>query len=381
KYDYVLVGGGLQNGLIALALRGQRPDARIALLERGAALGGNHLWSFHAGDVPDDARAFVDPLVEHRWSRYHVRFPRLERDFAEPYSSIPSHRLDRVVRERLGDAPGCAVRLGAEVVEVAPGEVTLAGGERLSGELVVDARGPESLGAGGATGYQKFVGLEVRVAPEVCPREPTLMDATVPQSDGLRFMYVLPLAADRVLVEDTRFSDTPALNVDALRDEVLGYMRARGLGPLEVLRQETGVLPLPWRLDVAPPAPGLLVAGYQGGWFHPTTGYSLPVAVRLARTVARHPPSALFASDDFRALTTTHEDQLRFCLLLSRLMFTAFPPGERWNVMERFHRLPVDTIRRFYAMTLTRADRLRIICGRPPQGMSLRRVLASTEVR
>ena len=39
-----LIGGGLQNGLIALATLAARPSARIALFERGPTLGGNHLW-------------------------------------------------------------------------------------------------------------------------------------------------------------------------------------------------------------------------------------------------------------------------------------------------------------------------------------------------
>ena len=39
EFDYVLVGGGLQNGLIAGALRMRQPESRIALVERAGALG------------------------------------------------------------------------------------------------------------------------------------------------------------------------------------------------------------------------------------------------------------------------------------------------------------------------------------------------------
>jgi hypothetical protein len=56
--------------------------------------------------------------------------------------------------------------------------------------------------------------------------------------------------------------------------------------------------------------------------------------------------------------------------------FEGFPPEERVHVFERFYRLPADTIARFYALTLTRADRLRILCGRPPQGMRAGRLWA-----
>src|SRR5690348_14323912 len=105
-FDHVLVGGGLQNGLIALAVLAARPGARVALVERGSTIGGNHLWSFHAGDVPDDVRAIVEPLVVHRWPRYRVVFPGLSRVLEEAYSAIPSSRLDTVVRERFASAAG-----------------------------------------------------------------------------------------------------------------------------------------------------------------------------------------------------------------------------------------------------------------------------------
>jgi lycopene beta-cyclase len=40
----LLVGGGLQNGLIALAVLRARPDARLCLIERDPTLGGERTW-------------------------------------------------------------------------------------------------------------------------------------------------------------------------------------------------------------------------------------------------------------------------------------------------------------------------------------------------
>ena len=67
--DYVLVGGGLQNGLVALAVAAHQPAARIAMIERGEAPGGNHTWCFHAGDLAPAMQAWIDPLVVARWER------------------------------------------------------------------------------------------------------------------------------------------------------------------------------------------------------------------------------------------------------------------------------------------------------------------------
>ena len=81
-YDYVLVGGGLQNGLIALALRAHQPAARIAMIERGREPGGNHTWCFHAGDTRADMAAWLEPLIEVRWDGYDVAFPALRRQIS-----------------------------------------------------------------------------------------------------------------------------------------------------------------------------------------------------------------------------------------------------------------------------------------------------------
>jgi lycopene beta-cyclase len=371
-FDYVLVGGGLQNALLALALRERRPTAHLALVEREATLGGNHTWSFHEGDVPEAARGWVEPLVAHRWPSYEVRFPGFERTLRQAYATIPSARVDAVVRERLEDAPGCAVITGVAAAEVGPRVVRLEDGRHLEGTLVVDARGPGRRATGTGAGFQKFVGVELRLRRRAAPARPVVMDATVPQVDGFRFAYVLPLAEDRVLVEDTYFSDTDALEGEALRERALAYAHERGLSPFEVVREEEGVLPLPWTGLLPRPRGSPLVAGYAGGFFHPVTGYSLPVAVRLASLLASLPPARALGPE-LDTFARRHRAQARFAHLLNWLMFRAYPPASRWHVLERFYReMPEETIRRFYALDMTLRDRARLLLGRPPRGFSFR---------
>ena len=380
-YDYILVGGGLQNGLIALALLDRRPGSRIALVEKASILGGNHIWCFHAADVAQDTDAFVAPLVAHRWPGYEVAFPGLHRDLASSYAGVTSERLDQVVGERVAAAAGCDLLLDATAVRIEADRVELGDGRVLTGELVVDARGPERAGVDGrSTGYQKFAGLELQLeAPHGLTR-PVLMDATVPQIDGFRFVYTLPLAPDRLLVEDTYFSDTPDLDHARVLDHVRAYAANRGWAGAREVREESGVLPLPWQGDCAPGHVGPLVAGYQGGWFHPVTGYSFPVALRLADYISRTPVERVFGPG-LRALAQAQQKQLDYCYWLNKMLFQWFAPADRYNVLERFYRLPEDLIRRFYALTLTTGDRARILVGRPPRGLSLRAALASRSAR
>ncbi|MCG8416845.1 MAG: lycopene beta-cyclase CrtY [Proteobacteria bacterium] len=377
-FDYILVGGGLQNSLIAMALLVRRPEVRLALVERRGVLGGNHIWCFHSDDVSERAGTFVDPLIAHRWPGYEIRFPGLGRVLDTPYAAVTCERLHRVVTERLSERPGCSLFLHCEVKDLAGREVFLADGRQLRGRAVIDARGPRASYPAGTTGYQKFLGCEFILAAGHELARPVIMDATVEQGeDGYRFFYVLPLARDRVLIEETHFSDTPSLANDQLRHNVTGYAEQMGLRVSGIAREETGILPMPWQGQVELPAPdGPMVAGYRGGWFHPATGYSFPVAVRLADHVSSTTPDELIGAG-FLELVAEQNRQASYCYKLNKMMFGWFPPDQRYNVFKRFYRLPEATIRRFYALALTRGDRLRILMGLPPRGLSIRKALSS----
>ena len=367
-WDVILVGGGLQSGLIALACLDARPDARILLIERGAALGGNHTWSFHVDSVGPAAWRWFEPLVEHRWPRYTVRFPDLERTLEHSYATCSSEHFARILVSRFAVAPNAEIRLDTAVAELGPEGVRLADGRTLSARLVVDARGPVDAHST-TSGFQKFVGLEVELDREVDATTALLMDATVEQRDAFRFVYLLPFSTTRALVEDTYFANDPSLDVAAVRARVLAWLAARGLGVRKILREEHGVLPMPWRPAGPIPRVPPLVAGYRGGWFHPATGYSVPVAVRLAMHVAAFSPSEVFGAA-FDALADEQEAQARFAHLLNELLFVAAEPNLRWKVFGHFYELPDDLTLRFYALTLTSADKRRMFLRRPPPGVS-----------
>ena len=56
----------------------------------------------------------------------------------------------------------------------------------------------------------------------------------------------------------------------------------------------------------------------------------------------------------------------RFFRMLNRMLFLAGQPDERFRVMQRFYGLDAGLIARFYAGQLKRADKLRILVGKPP---------------
>jgi lycopene beta-cyclase len=361
-YDYVLVGGGLQSGLLALALKDRRPAARVVVVEAADRLGGNHTWSFHAADVPAAAAPLVEPLVVAAWPAYEVRFPGRTRVVPSRYATISADRFAAVVRGAV-ESGGWELRLNARAVEVGRHRVALESGEQLAGRCVIDSRGPHAAGSG--CGYQTFLGLEVETRDPWPDRRPVVMDARVPQGDGFHFIYTLPLGPTRVLVEDTYFSDSPRLDAAAARAAVEAHLAERVRG-WRVVRRESGVLPMPWRADRPPEAAGPVRGGYAGGWFHPATGYSFPVAVRFALAVAAVPPED--AARAAAALAARLEPRRRFARLLNRLLFRLVPPEARWQVFARLYRtLPPGVLARFHALEFSTADALRLLVGRPPR--------------
>jgi len=310
-------------------------------------------------------------LVVKRWDGYSVRFPSFERRLDSAYSAVSSEQLARHVTEMFAQHPSSRLMLGRSVQHVASSSATLSDGEVLNARFVIDARGPEAHSRVNAIGYQKFVGLELELEAPCALAEPIVMDATVPQQDGFRFVYTLPLSPTRVLVEDTYFADGPELDAALLRTRVLAYAQQLGLKVSGIVREESGILPLP--AATAPSRPGSpWLAGYAGGWFHPTTGYSFPIAARVALHVAASTPETLF-DQPFDALSREHARQQRYACLLNRLLFRAMPDHARRNVLERFYQLPETSIARFYALSTTAFDRARILCGRPPRGLSVSR--------
>jgi len=379
--DFVIVGGGLAGSLVALAKAELGEGHSVTLIEQDARLGGNHTWSFHRTDLDTDGWGLIGPLVAHRWPRYEVRFPGRRRAMEGDYSSITSERFARIVEARLALA-GVRVLLGRRVRDLDAGAVRLDDGTEVGGAVVIDARGPGPGSSSERAGFQKFVGLELDLEEDGPWEMPVIMDAgedvEQPSGEGFRFVYVLPYSRRHVLIEDTVYSDGPDLDESALAVRVVAYALARGARVRRVLRRESGVLPLP--LEKAPAGTfggqGPLRVGYGGGLFHPVTGYSLPIATRVAQALA----PARTRPEAEQALATIARElapQQSFGRLLNRLMFEAMVPSRRWTALERFYRMPPATIARFYASRTTFWDRARLLAGRPPAGMSWRRLLAS----
>lgn len=359
KFDVIIVGGGLSGGLLAYRLFQKKPNLKIIVLEKSQNWGGVHTWSFHESDITFEQHQWLKPLVSRSWPHYEVIFPNYRRQLSKaPYYSIRSEDFDRKLKAELG-----SILKTGEVVESSQYSVRLKSGETLDAHCVIDARGFSAKSFKCA--YQKFVGLDVKTKNPHGITHPFLMDATVDQNQGYRFIYLLPWDSHSLLIEDTYYSDNSELDESALRKNILAYAQEKGWEIESIQRSEVGCLPIP--LSKARQDLNLPTIGVRGGLFHFTTGYSLPDAVRVADGIsALTQLSPLNITTFLKSYLVEKSRSDGFYLLLNRMLFGAATPSKRIKVMNRFYQLPDPVIHHFYSGQLTWKDKARILSGKPP---------------
>jgi lycopene beta-cyclase len=366
-YDVLLAGGGLANGLIALRLAQTRPQVRVGIVEAGKVIGGNHTWSSFARDLTPEQQEWTAPLFAYRWDSYEVRFPGQTRHLDAGYGSCTSENLAREVAKAL---PPSAVLTNIPIVAVTPTSVTLADQRVLTAHAVIDGRGQGPTKALDLR-WQKFLGQEVELAEPHGLDGPIIMDATVPQFDGYRFVYTLPFGPKHVLIEDTYFSDGNDLSPDLLRRHLADYAAGQGWTITRIIREEVGILPLGIGGDIEAfwdeGEDGVPRVGLRAGMFHPVTGYSFPDAVRMADIIAALP--VLDAATIYRAARDHSVAAWKargMYRLLNRMLFLAAQDEERRHVLQRFYEHNDALVGRFYAAQPELKDWMRILSGRPP---------------
>ena len=372
-FDFALCGGGLQNSLIIAALCGMKSSNKIALIEK-SKIGGNHTWCFFGSDISQSMRDQLAPYISYHWSCYEVRFPKYSRILHTPYYMMSSTKLREIILSEFKSKKGSYIYEDTTIKSINQSSVNIQNGTSVKATILVDSRGTTAHPQ--KTGFQKFYGQELSLKSPHNFQHPILMDATVPQKDGFRFMYVLPLSNKKIIIEDTSFSNGPELEENERIQAISDWLQKHKLEPTKIHRTEKGILPMPWCKHATPKnseSDKIIYAGYLGGWFHPGTGYSIPVAAELAEIIATTSHKFLFKA--LKSIKQRLQYQAKFFYLLNKFLFLSYTTENRINIFENFYKLPENTIRRFYSMSLVPKDKFKIFRWPPPKGLSLFRLI------
>jgi lycopene beta-cyclase len=369
-YAFVILGAGCSGLSLCYCLLERGVDAPILILDRKRTFEDDRTWCFW--DVEPTPFTQLALKEWRSWDFLSAGRSVTQTTNRYPYKCLASRDFYQHALARLAESPNVTVRLGEEVrgytEENDEVRVETSGGTLRSRQVFDGCGLPpgspvfEEARRKATWVPQKFLGLRIRAhKPVFDPERCTLMDFSVDQLRGLRFVYVLPMGEREALVENVYLSEADVSQAEH-RAEIGVYLESiYGLSPdeYEVLGEERGYIPMtdhafPRRLGERTHNIGML-----GGETRPSTGYTFLRIQRHCRALA----AAVASGADPPERTHTRRLDLLDSLFLR---FVRERPGDCPEVYRRmFAGVPPDSLVRFLTEKSTPLDEARLIRALP----------------
>lgn len=374
----VLVAGAGAAGLSLAVRLAQRTRLSVRVIDpRPDAAPSDRTFCFFRGRPHP-----FEPAIARRFAQIEVRdgARRVVRTLRErPYEELPVAGFVALARDLLAASEQVQIAHGVALRsfhETAHGVLAVTDAGSIRARLLVDARGGSASGrARGADEHeggevrwlQHFVGHEVRTErPCFTPGTALLMDFEVDQGLGPHFVYVLPRTPHEALVEDTYFSPTP-LARERYDETIRGWLERRGAGAFEILRTESGRIPMstaPWARVARS---RVVVIGQRGGAAKPSSGYAFQFIQRQCDALAE-----LIAAEGLDAPLPWVPPRSQVATFFDRvfLSYLRAHPTEAPSVfVPLFDRVPPDALARFLSEEGRVADHVRVMGAVPRLGV------------
>jgi lycopene beta-cyclase len=389
-YDFILSGGGLAGLSLAYHLiNSPLRDRSILIVDKDAKQQNDRTWCFW-----EEQPTLFDEIAYRVW--HCLRF--VGDDFTREYDLAP-YRYQMIrgldfydfTRGKLSQRSNVTfVRGNIDRVEASPDRATVSvDGKSFSGSWVFDSTLPPSLRGSVPTGVeasagntertenqpkppsqnghyhhlnQHFRGWEIETdRPFFNPQLPTLFDFRTPQAGHMRFVYTLPFAENRALIEYTLFS-SHLLSPEEYDTGLKTYIEeVLDIKQYAIKHVEAGVIPMtdhpfPRRLGQR-----VMSIGTKGGRVKPSTGYAF---LRIQRDSAAIVQSLIKHDQPF----AVPERRRRFALHDSILLdiMTQHPDDLKPIFTLMFRNNPIQRIFGFLDETVSLNEEARFIASLPP---------------
>ncbi len=381
EYDFILAGGGLAGLSLAYHLiNSPLRDRSILIVDKDAKQQNDRTWCFW-----EEQPTLFDEIAYRVWHRLRFVSDDFTKEFdLAPYRYQMIRGLDfyEFAREKLSNCANVTfVRGNIDRVDDGTDRATVTvDGQSFSGSWVFDStlpaslRGSVSIGVEPSAGTpdipngryhhlnQHFRGWEIETKqPVFKPQLPTLFDFRTPQAGHMRFIYTLPFAENRALVEYTLFSS------HLLRTDEYDTGLKTHIGNVLDIKQyminhvEAGIIPMtdhpfPRRLGQR-----VMSIGTKGGRVKPSTGYAF---LRIQRDSAAIVQSLIEHSQPFHVPVRHGRFGLHDSILLN--IMTHHPDDLKPIFTLMFRNNPIQRIFRFLDETTTLDEEARFIASLPP---------------
>jgi lycopene beta-cyclase len=277
KVDYVFSGAGASATLLlmSMAQRGLLKRKKIVILDPDTKSINDKTYCFWS--LPDEPITLqCGHLISHSWDTASVNRKQSELLFPMHYNHIPSSAVYKELQ--------CiAHEYGIEHIQASVLEfentkdgiiITTDNGTWLA-NTVFDSRPPqyEPLQKNEVHLLQSFIGFIIETdTPLTDSTCLDLMDFEVDQLEWTQFVYILPLASNKVLVELTRFGKTPITKLEA--EPILNHYIYERFGNFKILDVERGCIPMSTAKIKPSNLAKVIAIGGRAGAIKPSTGYA-----------------------------------------------------------------------------------------------------------
>jgi lycopene beta-cyclase len=207
--------------------------------------------------------------------------------------------------------------------------------------------------------HQTFLGWEVEFTADVFDEQKaTLMDFRTDQTDGVNFIYVLPYAKNRALIESTSFSTKP---LDSAKHTLAleKYIAGNYTGNYEIKATESGQLPMTSAKFPVKTGGKLFNIGIAGGNARPSSGYAFHRIQRQTSEIAKAIVNRENIPQTFAASKYNFFDDVFLNLIAQN------PNSAKDAFMRLFGKVSPDTLIKFLTDESSITDDLAIISALP----------------
>jgi lycopene beta-cyclase len=276
-FDLVIIGGGCAGLSLAYQLSQFGDNCpRTLIIEERANYTNDRTWCFWDLENP-----IHKDLAPYAWKKFTVKNNHIAHEYScqeTPYLMLPSDVFYKNATSAINSNNKIQLLTGEKLVDEVikkdawqiPTSTFLA-----TATNVVDTRPIKTMTKKDSLMWQSFVGYEVELdSPLFNEDQLVLMDFDSSFTEGLAFIYCLPISKTTALIEYTVFSEElfVAEQLTAKLLEKIGVYTQNTR--YKIVRQEAGILPMGNKEVEQKEDPSYLFAGLFAGAARPSSGYA-----------------------------------------------------------------------------------------------------------
>ena len=363
QYDYLIAGAGCAglSLLIHMIRSGKFNDKKILLIDKEAKNKNDRTWCFW-----ETQPGLFEKIIRYRWEKvwFHGdNFSSLLSLSPYTYKLISGIDFYEYCLSEIAQHPNVHVQYDniLHIINDEKGAAVITPTRRIEGKYIFNSIiFNKPLPAPGEYNLiQHFKGWTVETKDNVFdPSAATLMDFRVGQGHGTSFVYIMPFAGNRALVEYTLFSGSmlPGDEYDKeLRSYMINHLRT---DDYSINAEEFGVIPMT-NYNFPSHRGNIINIGTAGGQTKPSSGYTFQFIQKHSAKIVEKLAAGLHPS------VTENKKRFRFydSTLLDILTNNAVPGKNIFTTL--FKNNKPQQVLRFLDNESTLGDELRIISSLP----------------